>query len=290
MSLDARGRARSSRSSAPAVPARARCCAASRCWRSRTRARSSSAARPGDAAAPWSAACRPIPRQVNRIRRHARLRVSELQSVAAHDRAGELIEAPVHVQKPPARRMHCGGRGAAGEGRASPTSAMPVRPISPAASSSAPRSPGRWRCARGRCCSTSRPRRWTPTLGDPPGRRASESVRSGRSAPVNHRPRLRYGEAVRFPHRVAAPREIAGGIRGHLRLGVRSHIEERDLPQEQLDRRWRGGVDHAVGSGHGAVCGEGEVGGPPRAPPSGARSRRGVAERGVGRLVSSRPR
>ena len=41
-------------------------------------------------------------------------------------------------------------------GSASPTRPTSIRPSSPAASSSGPRSPGRWRCSRRRCCSTSR--------------------------------------------------------------------------------------------------------------------------------------
>ena len=58
-----------------------------------------------------------------------------------------VIEAPVHVQKRPEGRMHRGGRGAAARS-ASPTSATNIRPISPAASSSAPPSPARSPCTR----------------------------------------------------------------------------------------------------------------------------------------------
>ena len=48
-------------------------------------------------------------------------------------------------------------------GWGSPTSGTPIPTSSPAASSSGWRSRGRWRWSRGSCCSTSRPRRSTPS-------------------------------------------------------------------------------------------------------------------------------
>ena len=71
-----------------------------------------------------------------------------------------VIEVPVHVlgvkrDVAIARPKSCS------PASAWPKSATSIRPICRAASSSAPRSPGRWPSTRASCCSTSRPRRST---------------------------------------------------------------------------------------------------------------------------------
>ncbi len=70
----------------------------------------------------------------------APVKVKGVEPAAARNRAHELLVDRRHP----------------GEGR------RPRPPTSPAASSSASRSPARWRWTPSSCCSTSRPRRWTP--------------------------------------------------------------------------------------------------------------------------------
>ena len=89
--------------------------------------------------------------------------VPALQPLAAHDRARQRRRAAAARARPAARR---GGR--AGDGDADPRRPRRQgrrlsRRVSRAASSSASPSPGRWRCSRGSCCSTSRPRRSIPS-------------------------------------------------------------------------------------------------------------------------------
>ena len=73
-----------------------------------------------------------------------------------------IMEAPVHVLRGRKREPQRAARaGTAGAGRACRQGRRLSPRSCPAASSSAPPSPGRWRWTRRRCCSTRRPARWT---------------------------------------------------------------------------------------------------------------------------------
>jgi len=89
--------------------------------------------------------------------------VPELQSVGAQDDPRKCHRGADPRPEETARRVRCRGRDAARQKSASPRSATTILRISRAASSSAPRSPARWRCVRSSCCSTSRPRRSIPS-------------------------------------------------------------------------------------------------------------------------------
>jgi hypothetical protein len=147
-SRSTRTRATSCRSSAPPARASPPCCAASTCWRRRIPANHASAAKPSaeipDGRTAWS---RPTGARWT-ASAPARHGVPELQSLVPHDRAGkrhrgaharaEAVRAPNASPRP----RRCLPRSA------SRTSATTIRRISPAASSSAPRSRARWRCIR----------------------------------------------------------------------------------------------------------------------------------------------
>ena len=89
-------------------------------------------------------------RQVNRVRTRLGMVFQNFNLWTHMTILENVIEAPVHVQKRPRKEAVERAR-------------VLLDKVGPAASSSARRSPGRWRWSRRCCCSTSRPARWTPS-------------------------------------------------------------------------------------------------------------------------------
>ena len=79
----------------------------------------------------------------------------------------------------------------------------------------------------------------------------------------NHQPRFRYGPQPAVGAGFADQHAVSDGRRGilsHLPLGMRSHLDQRDLPEVQLDVAPVQLVGHALRVGPGAVGREVEVG------------------------------
>ena len=89
--------------------------------------------------------------------------VPALPPVPAHDGGAERHGGPAHRARKSPRRVPRRRPRRCWSGWGWPTSGTPTPTSSPAASSSGWRSRGRWRWSRGSCCSTSRPRRSTPS-------------------------------------------------------------------------------------------------------------------------------